>query len=123
MGSDVIEANVVMARCRKSCRTFGIRVERRKDNVWYCTWAFPLSEKSGAKEGYDNVSISGRVELTLEYPGCPYCGDGDGCVSCGVCKKLTCSSSRENYFTCAWCGFSGKVVADGTEFDLTGGGY
>ena len=44
MREDVREANVVLAKCRKSHRMYGIRIERRMNNVWYCTWAFPISE-------------------------------------------------------------------------------
>lgn len=121
MRSDVKEANVVLAKCRKSKKMYGIRIERRTDNVWYCTWAFPISEKGASNEGYDNVMISGRVDTDAEYPGCPYCG-GTGWVSCGNCKKLTCWSNSERYFTCTWCGASGEVTA-AEEFDLKGGGY
>ena len=45
MGKNVKEASVVMAKCRKSKMPFGIRIEKRMDNVWYCNWAFKLSEK------------------------------------------------------------------------------
>lgn len=120
--SDIIrEANVVMSKCRKSHRTYGIRIERRNNNIWYCTWAFPLSEKGASNEGYGNTMISGVVDTDPEYPGCPYCG-GPGWVSCGKCGKLTCWGNEETNFKCAWCGNSGEVVAS-EKFDLRGGGY
>lgn len=121
MRNDVVEANVVLARCRKSHQTYGIRIERRTNNVWYCTWAFPITETGASNEGYGNVMISGRVDTDDEYPGCPYCG-GHGWVSCGNCKKLTCWSSEEKYFTCTWCGSSGEVT-EAEDFDLSGSGY
>ena len=121
MREDVREANVVLAKCRKSHRMYGIRIERRTDNVWYCTWAFPITETGASNEGYSSTMISGRVETDPEYPGCPYCG-GRGWVSCGNCGKLTCWGNDENYFTCTWCGSSGEVTAAET-FDLQGGGY
>ncbi len=68
------EASVVMAKCRHTKGLFGIRIERRTDDVWYCTWAFKLSEKKAANEGYMNNKISGKISFDEEYPGCPYCG-------------------------------------------------
>ena len=121
MREDVVEANVVMCKCRNSHKTFGIRIEKRTNNTWYCTWAFNLSEQSGSNEGYGSTMISGRVDLNQEYPGCPDCG-GTGWVSCGHCKKLTCYNGSDTRFTCAWCGNSGELESSDT-FDLSGGGY
>jgi len=118
---DVREANVVMAKCRTSQRPYGIRIEKRMNGTWYCTWAFKLSEKAGSNEGYGENMISGRVDIDPEYPGCPYCG-ATGWVSCGNCKKLTCYSGEETRFKCAWCGNSGELQTSDT-FDLSGGGY
>ena len=71
MRADVREANVVMAKCKSAKRPFGIRIEKRTNNVWYCTWAFKLSEQAGSNEGYGSAMISGRVDVDPEYPGCP----------------------------------------------------
>ncbi|TGX96150.1 hypothetical protein E5357_17165 [Hominisplanchenecus murintestinalis] len=121
MREDVLEASVVMAKCRTSHQPYGIRIEKRRNNTWYCTWAFKLSEKSAGNEGYGSTMISGRVDVDPEYPGCPYCG-GNGWVSCGHCNKLTCYNGEGDSFTCAWCGNSGKLQSAET-FDLSGGGY
>lgn len=121
MREDVREASVVMAKCNKSHRPYGIRIERRTDNIWYETWAFKLSEKAGSNEGYGNTMISGQIKIDDEYPGCPYCG-AIGWVSCSSCGKLTCYSGEGNSFTCSWCGNSGKLRTAET-FDLSGGGY
>lgn len=121
MRADVREASVVLAKCRKAHKTYGIRIERRTDSVWYCTWAFSITESGASNEGYGSAMISGRVDIDSEYPGCPYCG-GRRWVSCGNCKKLTCWSDEEEYFTCTWCGSSGEVTTAET-FDLQGGGY
>ena len=59
-------ATVVMAKCQRSKLPFGIRMEKKKDGVWYCTWAFKLSEKAAANEGYSATPISGRVALDAE---------------------------------------------------------
>ena len=121
MRNDVVEANVVLAKCSRSRKSYGIRIERRRDNIWYCTWAFPLSESGASNEGYGSTMISGRVEIDSEYPGCPYCGT-KAWVSCGSCKKLSCWINGEHYFSCMWCGNSGEVTA-ADSFDLQGGGY
>jgi len=121
MKENVREATVVLAKCGKTHRTYGIRIERRTDNVWYCTWAFPITETGASNEGYGSTMISGRVDTDPEYPGCPYCGSM-GWVSCGGCKKLTCWGSDDRYFTCEWCGNSGEV-READTFDLQGGGY
>ena len=120
MKNGVLEANVVMAKCGKSGLSFGIRIEKRTNNKWYCTWAFPLSDKSASNEGYSNKPVSGEIAFDDEYPGCPHCGNS-GWVLCG-CGKLTCWSSSDKKFTCKWCGKTGEVeIAD--RFDLQGGGY
>ena len=121
MRENVSEASVVLAKCRKSHCSFGIRIEHRTDNVWYCTWAFPITEAGASNEGYGSTMISGRVDNDSEYPGCPYCS-GCGWVSCSVCGKLTCWADDEKYITCTWCGNSGEIT-EAETFDLTGGGY
>ena len=120
MSREIREATVIMARCRQSKRPFGIRVEKRTDGIWYCTWAFKLEEKAAAHEGYSNMMVSGRMALDSEYPGCPYCG-AMGWFSCGACGRLTCQGS-ETHVKCSWCGNAGETVASDT-FDLRGGGY
>lgn len=114
------QATVVMARCRRSGQTYGIRLEKRQDGVWYCTWAFMLGAKAAANEGYGETLVSGRVDIAPEYPGCPYC-EAMGWFSCGKCGKLTCNDG-ESHVTCSWCGSSGECQ-QAERFDLKGGGY
>lgn len=115
------EANVILARCDKSKKSFGIRIEKKADQIWYCDWAFKISEKGASNEGYGSSMISGKVSLDGAYPGCPYCGT-DSWVSCAKCGKLTCCAIGAETSTCAWCGHSANVV-QGEDFKLTGGGY
>lgn len=115
------EANVIVARCKKSKKTFGIRVEKHLDNIWHCNWAFKLTKKAAINEGYEDKIISGQITLDLEYPGCPYCGM-EAWFSCGKCGKLTCHNGNEKKATCAWCGNSGTLQRT-DRFDLQGGGY
>ena len=120
MKSNEREATVVVAKCTHSKQAFGIRMEK-KNEVWHCTWAFKINEKSAKNEGYDTAMVSGRVEMDAEYPGCPYCGTM-GWFSCGSCGNLTCYSGETNVVTCAWCGNQGECQEADT-FDLKGGGY
>lgn len=114
------KATVVMAKCRRSKQPFGIRMEKMQDGAWHCTWAFKLSERAAANEGYGGTLVSGRVLLDVEYPGCPYCGSM-GWFSCGACGKLTCNCG-DTHVTCSWCNLSGECSA-AENFDLKGGGY
>ena len=121
MNKDVIEANVIIANCNVSKRPFGIRIEKRKNNIWYTNWAFKISEKSVAREGYDNTTISGKIESDIEYPGCPFCG-ANYWFSCGRCGKLTCWNGSDEIVTCVSCGNSGSVKIK-ENFDLKGSNY
>ena len=118
---EIRKANVILAKCCRSHQTYGIRVEQRADNVWYCTWAFPISDKNAKSEGYDNVVISGRVENDPEYPGCPYCGNR-AWVNCDRCKKLTCWDGREGVIECEWCRNKGEII-EAETFDISAGDY
>ena len=123
MNNTIAQATVVMAKCQHSKRPFGIRIEQRQDGDWYCTWAFKLSEKAAAHEGYNSgVSITGRVSLTDEYPGCPHCG-AHTWFKCGSCGRLTCYSDESQSTKCSWCGHASEKMSTSTEFDLTGGDY
>jgi len=82
MDKKVIQANLILAKCRHSKAPFGIRIEQREDNIWYCKWAFIISEKKASSEGYTNNKISGKVDFGDDYPGCPHCG-GNGWAKCG----------------------------------------
>jgi len=120
MRDDIREANVVMAKCKHSNSPYGIRIERR-GSVWYCTWAFKISEKKASNEGYTNNRISGEVDFDEEYPGCPYCGRNKW-VICGHCGRLNCWGEQDREFTCAWCGVSSEVKIT-NRFELQGGGF
>lgn len=112
-----MEAQVLIAKCRNSKKTFGIRVERR-DEGWCLTWAFKIDEKMASREGFEKTKISGNFYMDEEFPGCPYCGAMDF-IQCG-CKKLTCYD--EGIAECGWCGNKSKPVA-GEQFEFTSGDY
>ena len=113
-----MEANVIMCRCGKCSKVYGIRVERMADGDWYRTWAFKLSEKSAGREGFDKTPIRGNLNATLEYPGCPYCGT-IGFVQCGYCGRISCWNG-ESSLNCSWCGKLMENIVDANEkFDVS----
>jgi len=119
-----LNAKVILARCSKSKKSFGIRIEQRGD--WVSTWAFPIDERKARREGYsENSTVTLSGENDDNYPGCPYCGSSDS-VKC-TCGKIGCGGGVREYgdfaeYTCPWCGDEIRVSAtDG--FDVEGGGY
>lgn len=103
----IINANVILAKCRTDKELYGMRVEEcGKD--WIRTWAFKIREDMARHEGFDKVFISGSFAMTDEYPGCPYCG-GNRFIVCGVCKKISCYNG-EDISVCRWCGNKSTVV-------------
>ena len=111
---DRIEASVVMCKCSKHHRLFGVRFEKMAGE-WKYNWAFEIKESVARNEGYDRSSIKGNISPTDDYPGCPYCGSM-GFVICS-CGKLSCLQPNVERFTCEWCGY------DGTLRDYDGSGF
>ena len=110
----MIEASVVVCKCKKKHALYGVRFERMAGE-WKYTWAFALKESTARSEGYDKMTIKGQISPTSEYPGCPYCG-AMGFVIC-ECGKLNCYTPGARKFTCEWCGETGTIVAyDGGGF-------
>lgn len=113
-----MEANVILARCHKSKKLFGIRVQRMSDGDWWRTWSFPLNEQLARNEGYDKQTIEGSFRLTEDARGCPYCGNVR-LVKCS-CGKLGCEGGAEGQWTCPWCGITGRL-APLNRMSTTGG--
>ena len=78
-------AVVVTAGCsRTKGSLFGIRTEEVLPDIWFATWAFPLDKDLASREGYDEETVRGTVDIDEKrYPGCPYCRD-TGFYECGV---------------------------------------
>jgi transcription elongation factor Elf1 len=119
-----LNAKVIMAKCSSTNKAFGMRIEQRGRD-WVRTWAFPINERKAKREGFDANTVSGSMEPTDEYPGCPHCGN-IGFVQCG-CEKIGCAGGVQAHgdyadYTCPWCGEDIELeAADG--FDVSGGGY
>jgi hypothetical protein len=120
-----LNAKVIMAKCSKTRKTFGIRIEHQRGD-WVRTWAFPMDERKAKREGYDANTVTGSMDATDEYPGCPHCGS-PGFLSDGDCGHVSCTGGaidRGDYAecTCPWCGETSEYsYAD--SFDVSGGGY
>ena len=104
-----MEAAVIMAKCPKTKRSYGIRVQKMEDQDWWRTWAFEINDRRAAKEGYDSTTIEGNLYATNEYPGCPYCGSKT--VFHCTCGKLSCGGRIGEKHTCPWCGVTYDTVA------------
>lgn len=96
-------AQVILARCNRSKRLFGIRLQEDRNSTWRFTWSYPIDESRAKSEGFDKAITDIRFgEYEEDYPGCPYCHAG-GLTQCG-CGKLTCTDNGATTCTCAWCG-------------------
>lgn len=65
-----------------------------------------ISTGSGTKAGYKKIDLSNGLHVGRVYH-CPVCGNKD-IVRCGKCRRISCYDGK-GYFTCAYCGNSGKV--------------
>lgn len=101
------DAVIILCKCGRAHKTYGIRVEKFSGKRWGMTWAFPIKESAGKREGYDKASVSGDVVMSAEYPGCPYCKQR-GLTVC-TCGHLSCTITHNDLFTCEWCGAQGRI--------------
>lgn len=97
----MLNAQVILIRCKSSKNLYGARIQQRKGINWDMTWSFPIDDKRAKNEGFDKSTLNVDCCATEEYPGCPTCGS-KGYVRCASCGKLTCWSG-ENTSKCAWC--------------------
>lgn len=98
----LVNAQIILARCKNTKRLFGARIEEQSDKSWIMNWAFPIKDEVAKDEGFDKSKLTADIYIANEYPGCPDC-KAKNVVSCGTCGKLTCFNN-EPEFDCAWCG-------------------
>jgi hypothetical protein len=115
-----MEAQVLLSKCSKHGKTFGIRVEKR-GNDWIRTWAFPISDEAAKREGFDRTNITGSFNVTKEFPGCPYCGT-HGMFFCG-CGKVSCIQTNAESVHCYWCNTRVNNLTAAESFSANAGGY
>lgn len=116
-----MEANVVLSKCSKQNRIFGIRIEKRGGD-WIRTWAFKIDETQAKKEGFDKTVITGSLNADPNYPGCPHCG-ADTFVRCGTCGKISCLQFGNTSAHCYWCGTRMDNITTADSFDVKSGGF
>ena len=119
-----LNAKVIIGKCSKTQKTFGIRIEDR-GNGWVSTWAFPIDERKAKHEGYSDTSTVALSGIDDNFPGCPHCGD-KVIVQFGCKKTGCCGGCRKGLiFTdiiCPWCGEK-NVLQNVGSFNVSGGGY
>ncbi len=112
---------IILAKCSKKKKTFGIRNEKREDGKWHQTWAFPVDEDKAKREGFESNVLSGEFVIEDDYA-CPHCGSTKW-TQCGSCNKIYCDDTKiGDVSKCPWCGHSGRLV-QGDTFDIKGGGF
>jgi hypothetical protein len=116
------EVTIIMAKCQKTKQTFGIRTEKIGQE-WHYTWAFPIKEDVAKREGYNSITVKGRIVIDNEYPGCPYCGNNIT-TQCN-CGRIGCNSN--NYagmlYTCPFCNSKFEPVTVEYFDNIKGGRY
>ncbi len=116
-----MNATVILAKCKNSKESFGIRAEQQ-NNTWVFTWAFKISEKVAANEGYNTTNVSGVISLDDDYPGCPHC-KATGFSQCGKCKKTACFGGNAEKVTCPHCGYTDNTRSAESFDDIEGGAF
>jgi hypothetical protein len=119
-----LNAKVIMARCSKTKKSFGIRIEQRGKD-WLATWAFPIDERKASREGYSadsTVNLGGNAD---GYPGCPHCGSGSFALC--MCEKIGCQGGARNHgsyfeYLCPWCGENCQMQSV-SSVNVSGGAY
>ncbi len=113
----ILDAAVILFKCGKTHKTYGVTVEKQADGDWKRAWAFPINEETAHEEGYDRTQANGTLSELPGYPGCPYCGTHQF-VRCH-CGKFGCYHGEKQY-TCLWCGKTAGV-SPSERFDFSGG--
>ncbi len=112
------EANIVVARCMKTGRDFGIRFEKTGSDVWEATWSFKIPNTQKNKDDYKKTDsdLTGSFRFPPNYPGCPHC-QGRINVKCPKCQQTYCHDIEKGIKTrCPWgCGFEGELSGGVTD--------
>lgn len=115
-----MKATVILQKCTKTKKMFGVRIQEMEDGEWYRTWAFPIDEGRAAQEGYQNTQIKSFLPAVADYPGCPYCGSTNFFYDCN-CGKISCYYGDSTH-TCPWCNNTYSDLGSMTEkVSFTGG--
>ena len=100
-------ATVMIAKCSKSLKDFGVRWEQGISEEWIATWAFKIKDTKAKTVTITNKSgaLNGTWSM-IRYPGCPYCGEHE-LVLCLKCHQTFCHDwHKKPELRCPWCGES-----------------
>lgn len=79
----MIKQNVFIgiARCHKTDKVYGVRLEDKTSNRWTATWAFSIKEETAQREGYTQNQFPTDLNYEADYPCCPYCHEKEDLAS------------------------------------------
>jgi hypothetical protein len=109
---------IVTARCSKTKKMFGIRMQEQSRGQWLSTWAFSIEEEAAKREGYEQAKIKGDFFFDDNYPGCPDC-KATGVFQCD-CHGLSCWDQKSNRVRCPTC--NSDIEIGGRVTELRAGG-
>lgn len=107
-------ARIIVSRCMKTGKDFGIRWEKTNSGPWMATWSFkiPSSQKNSNDYKQSDDALSGDFKFSSDYPGCPHC-QGRIALVCSRCKKIYCHDIEKGIRTrCPWCNVEGELNLD-----------
>jgi hypothetical protein len=105
---ELLNVVIVLGRCSRSARLYGIRFEEKGRGSWVADWAFPIKEQTAHRERFDRGDITGSFMFAVGYPGCPGCG-APSVFRCS-CGKVACWDGKGQAVTCPWCRGSVRLV-------------
>ena len=97
---------IVLARCGKTHRLFGVHFAETEPGLWLADGARAVGA-SARDKAHDSFEIHGRIGLADSYPGGPRC-QGKALLKCG-CGRIMCWAGEERDVSCPWCGRKGTV--------------
>jgi hypothetical protein len=105
--SSGVEVSFVLARCSHGGQGFSIEFRRSGRGNWTATRAFEVSEQAAKRGGYEPAEISGTIEVSPAFSGCPHCRS----VSFYLCScgKVACWDGESRSVTCPWCRHVGEL--------------
>ncbi|MBI5722336.1 MAG: hypothetical protein HZA50_00085 [Planctomycetes bacterium] len=98
---------IILARCSRSGKNYGIRLVQTSPGKWLGTWAFPIKKAAGKEKGYDSETMPGTFALSDTFPGCPYCKNPH-IFECEECGMVGCWNGKMSVAACPWCGSLGR---------------
>ncbi|MBN1317194.1 MAG: hypothetical protein JXA42_17050 [Anaerolineales bacterium] len=100
---------IVMARCSETRQAYGIRIEKRNQDLWIACQSYPVRDETANKDWYLDQQVPGTFVFDDSFSGCPYC-QAVSIFQCGRCRKVSCWDGKRRIVSCAWCGNKGELM-------------